>query len=360
MKVESLSTRVVDVPLAKPVGTAIHAMRSVGCVLIDVRCDNGVVGQSYIFSLNGDRVRSLDEMVKGLAHFAVGRDPHDSGLVFADIWKAISPMGHEGVTISALSAIDVALWDAVGRAADMPLHKMWGAWRDQVATYATSGLWLSESIDELLQDAQQFLDQGFNAMKIRLGRDQIADDVERVRAVRDMIGPDVALLSDLNQGRGPTQAIKLGRALEPFDLMWFEEPVATYDLQGHARVRAALDMPIASGESVFTRYGMQAMIDAGAADILMPDLQRIGGFSEFRRASASASANNLPVSSHFFTEQSLCLAGSIDNCISVEHCDWFSPLFNEEMELVDGMLVVPDRPGHGFTFNEEAVSRYLI
>jgi len=358
MRVESLTTRLVDVPLAKPVGTAIHAMRSVGCVLIDARCDNGVVGQSYIFALNGDRLGSLNEMVKGLADFAVGKDPHDSGQVFAEIWRAINPMGYKGVTISALSAIDVALWDAVGKAADKPLHKLWGGWRDKVATYATSGMWLSESIDELIDDARTFLAQGFTGMKIRLGSAKIADDVERVRAVRAEIGDDVALFSDVNQGLGPMQAIKLGRALEPFDLAWFEEPVAAYDLAGHAKVRAALDVPIASGESEYTRYGIQAMIDAGAADILMPDLQRIGGFSEFRRASAAASAVNLPVSSHFFTEQSLCLAGSIDNCISVEHCDWFSPLFQESMELVDGHLQVPDRPGHGFTFDEAAVARY--
>jgi len=360
MKVTALETVVVDVPLAKLVGTAIHAMRSVGCVLVKVACDDGVVGQSYIFALNGDRVRSLDEMVQGFADFVVGRDPHDSEGIWHDVWAAMNAMGHRGVTVSALSAIDVALWDAVGKRHEMPLHKLWGGCRDRVDAYATTGLWLTQSIEELVAEAAAFIDQGFRAMKMRIGSERADDDVERVGAVRDAIGPDIDLYVDANQGFTPKQAIRLGRRLEEFNLAWFEEPVAAYDLTGHAQVRAALDIPIASGETEYTRYGMAAMIDASAADVLMPDLQRIGGFSEFRKASALAAANNIAVSSHFFTEQSLCLAGSLHNCGLVEHCDWFAPLFNEDVELADGQLVVPDRPGTGFTFDEEALKRYAI
>jgi len=359
MQVTQLKTTLVELPFAKPIGTAIHAMRSVGCVLVEVHAEGGdVVGQSYVFTLNAARLRAFDETVRGFADFVVGRDPHDTERVWHDIWSEINPTGHKGITISALSAIDVALWDLVGRSAGLPLHKMFGACRNEVDTYASSGLWLSLSTDELVTEAAGFVDQGFHAMKIRLGSERAADDVARVGAVRDAIGPDIDLLSDANQKFRPKEAIRLGRQLEQFNLVWFEEPVAAYDLAGHAQVRAALDMPIASGETEYTRYGIKAMIDAKAADILMPDLQRIGGFSEFRKAAATAAANNIPVSSHIFTEQSLCLAGSLENCISVEHMDWFSPLFNEEMELVDGKLLVPDRPGHGFTFDHAAIERY--
>jgi len=347
--VEAVSTRVVEVQLPKPVGTAIHQMRSVGCVLVELRTTDGVVGTSFIFALNGDRVSSLDEMVKGLAPLIEGRGVDAIEGAWHDMWSAVNAMGHKGVTVSAMSALDVAMWDAWGITLGQPLHRLWGSCRDRVDTYATSGLWLSYSIDELVAEAAEFVEQGFNAMKIRLGSERAADDVERVRAVRAAIGDDVALLSDVNQGLTPKAAIRLGRALEEFNLTWFEEPVAAYDLAGHAQVRAALDVPIASGETEYTRHGMQSMLVAGAADVLMPDLQRIGGFSEFRKASALAAGWNTPVSSHFFTEHSLCLAGSLHNCISVEHCDWFAPLFNESMTLVDGQLEVPDRPGHGFT-----------
>ena len=148
--------------------------------------------------------------------------------------------------------------------------------------------------------------------------------------------------------------------MEQFSLVWIEEPVSADDLVGHAEVRAALDTPIASGETEYTRFGMQAMIDARSADVLMPDLQRIGGYTEFRRAAATAAANHLPVSSHFFTEHSLALAGSLPNCVSVEHVDWFAALFNERIELRDGKLVVPERPGTGFTFDPGARTRWTI
>ncbi|MEM7091948.1 MAG: mandelate racemase/muconate lactonizing enzyme family protein [Actinomycetota bacterium] len=349
-QVEHVATRIVELELPKPVGTAIHRMRSVGCVLVDVRTTDGVVGQGYLFALNGDRAKSLDEQIIGLATTLQGRSIFESEGIWHDLWGRINAMGHKGVTISAMSALDVAIWDAVGKTLDQPLHRLWGACRDEVPTYATSGLWLSQSVDELVAEAASFVETGFVAMKIRLGSERPADDVARVAAVREAIGPGVELLSDVNQGLTPKAAIRLGRMLEPYDLGWIEEPVPAYDLDGHARVRDALDTPIASGETEYTRHGMQAMLRAGACDVLMPDLQRIGGYSEFRKADAIASAWNVPTSSHFFTEQSLALAGSLANLISVEHCDWFAPLFNESMELRGGKLVVPERPGTGFTF----------
>ncbi len=361
MKVASVETHLVDVPLAKPIGTAIHSIRSAGCVAVVARSDDGGVGIGYVFTINANRIKAFDEMINGLAEFAViGADPHDTEGIWHRLWTEINPTGHKGVTIAAMSALDVACWDMVGRAHDLPLHKMWGACRERVPTYASSGLWLSYSIDELVAEAVEFVDQGFTAVKIRLGSDRPSDDVARVRAVREAVGDHVGLLADANQKFTAKEAIRLGRALEEFELVWFEEPVPAYDLRGHARVRDALDVAIASGETEYTRFGMQAMLDAGAADILMPDLQRIGGYSEFRKASAAAAAQNTPVSSHFFPEQSLCLAGALDNCISVEHVDWFSPLFNESIDLVEGELVVPDRPGHGFTFDEDALKQFAL
>lgn len=350
MLISEVSTRIVEVPLAKPVETALHAMRSVGCVLVTIRTTDGVVGESYAFTLNAARIASFDEMIRGLGELVVGRDPHYTEGIWHDIFKEINPTGHKGVTIAALSTLDVACWDAVGRAANLPLHKLFGACRDEVATYASSGLWLSTPTNELAAEAKGFVDEGFASMKLRIGSARIEDDVARVRVVRDAIGPDISLLVDANQGLTPKHAIALASRLEEFDLGWFEEPVVTHNLVGSAEVRASTEIPIASGETEYTRYGMKAILDARAADVLMPDLQRIGGYTEFHKASALAAAADVPVSTHIFTEHSLAIAGSTQNCISVEHMDWFAPLFNEELELVDGKLQIPDRPGTGFTF----------
>jgi len=360
MKITQLKTTAVEVPLAKPIKTAIHDIRSVGCILVTLETDQGISGEGYVFTMNAERLKVFDEMIKSLAHQVVGRDPHFVEAIWRDIFTELNPIGHKGISISALSAVDTACWDIIGKAVDKPLHHLFGACRDKIKTYASGGLWLSYSMDELLSEAQAFIDQGFRAMKIRVGNARIDDDVERVRAVRSAIGPDIELMADANQAFSPKHAIRLGRQLEEFNLFWFEEPVPAHDLTGHADVRAALDIPIASGETEFTRYGMKDMIEAAACDILMPDLQRIGGLSEFRKAAALAAAHDIPVSSHIFTEHSLCIAGSAANCISAEHMPWFAPLFNEPLDVEDGMLDIPDRPGTGFTFNNDAVKRFRI
>lgn len=360
VRIESFATKVVHLPLPKPIGTAIHQMHSVGCVLVELQTDDGLIGQGFAFTLNGDRIRAFEEMTSGFAALVVDRDPRDVSAVWSNLWRVTNPVGHKGVTISAMAAIDIALWDIVGKAAGMPLSKLFGGMRDRIDTYATSGLWLSQSIDELQTEAQQFVDSGFWGMKIRVGSDFAEDDVARVRAVREVVGRELDLYADANQAFTANQAIRLGRQLEEFNLVWFEEPTSVHDLAGQAEVRTALDTPIASGETEYTRFGMQAILDARAVDVLMPDLQRVGGFSEMRHAASLASARNIPISTHFFTEYSLSVAGSTPGCISVEHVDWFTPLFNESVELDRGQLVIPDRPGTGFTFDPEAVARFSV
>ncbi len=340
MKITAVETRLVDLPLPRPIGTAIHAIRSAGCVLVTVRTDDGVNGESFAFTINGARIGAFDEMVRGLGELIIG----------SDLWMEVNPTGHAGVTISAMSTLDIACWDIVGRAAALPLHKIFGACRDTVDTYASSGLWLDASLTDIAAEAASFVEQGFTAVKLRVGSDSIDDDVKRVHAVRSAIGEDVRLLLDANQKFTPKEAIRLGRLLTPYDITWFEEPVAVHDLRGCAEVRAALDMPIATGETEYTSRGIKNVLGARAADIVMPDLQRVGGYSEFRRSAALAAADDTPVSTHFFTEHSLSVAAATPNCVSVEHVDWFAPLFAESVELRDGRLVVPDRPGTGFTF----------
>lgn len=358
MKITRFKTTLVDVPFERPIATAIHNMRSVGCVLLELETDQGLVGESYVFTLNGVRLKALDEMLLGFAHQVEGRDPHWVTGIGQDIWNEMNPIGHKGFTIAALCAIDTACWDLIGKAAEQPLHRLFGACRDRVQTYASGGLWLSQSIDELVEEAAGFIEEGFRAMKIRIGSADMRKDIERVRAVREAIGEDIELMADANQGLTPKQAIRLGRELEAFKLGWFEEPVVYHDLTGCARVCAALDTPIAAGETEYTRYGMRDILHAGAVDVLMPDLQRIGGLSEMRRVAALAASHDIPISTHIFTEHSLCIAGAEPNCISVEHMPWYAPLFNESITVEDGMIAIPERPGTGFTFDQDAIKRF--
>ena len=195
-------------------------------------------------------------------------------------------------------------------------------------------------------------------MKKRLGSPKAADDVERVRALRAAVGPDVALMADANQSLSVARAIRLGRRLEEFDLAWLEEPLPAYDHEGEARVAAALDTPIASGETEYTRYGFRRMLELGSADVLMPDFQRVGGLSEFLKVAHMARAWDVPVSSHVFSEMSLQILGSLSNASWREHMPWFEPLYGEKIALEDGEAVLPEKPGWGMSFDMKAAERF--
>ncbi len=355
-----MRTALIDVPLERPIKTAIHDVRSVGCALVFLDTDAGLTGESYMFTMNGAHIGVLEAMARSLEGHAIGRDPHEVAEIWAAMWREVNFIGWRGITVIGMSSIEIACWDLIGKAEGVPLHRHFGGAREAIKAYASGGLWLSLGADELVADAHAFLEQGFQAMKVRVGKPDIEEDAARVAAVREAVGPDIDLMVDSNQGLTVEHAIGLAKALEPFGLVWFEEPVAYDDFKGHAEIRAAIDIPMASGESEYTSRGMAAMIEAGAADILMPDLQRIGGYGEFRKTAALAAEHGIPVSPHIFSEQSLAVAGGCENVNYLEHMPWFAPLYNERMELSDGMIAMPERPGIGFTFDPEALERYRV
>jgi len=297
-------------------------------------------------------------MLRSLEPVIIGRDADFTEGFWAAAWADINFVGHSGVPVFAISAIDCALWDIKGKEAGKPIYRLLGAHRSALPVYASGGLWVSMSIDELVAEAESFRTAGFRAMKMRLGSPSPDTDIERVRAVRAALGPDIALMADANQGLTVDRAIRLGRRLEEFNLAWFEEPVPCYDHEGEARIAAALDMPLASGETVYGRYEFRRMLELRSADILMPD--RVGGVSEFVKVAHMAQAYDVPVSSHLFSEMSLQILGALSNALYLEHMPWFAPLYNEAIEITDGMALVPERPGWGFTFAMKAVERYRV
>ncbi|MGA7184802.1 MAG: mandelate racemase/muconate lactonizing enzyme family protein [Pseudolabrys sp.] len=319
MKVTRVETRCVTVKLDKPIGSALGQLHSFGCILVFVHCDSGVVGENLIFTLNARRTRVLQSMVEEMADLIIGRDAGHIAGFWARAWRDINFLGHKGVPVVGISALDGALWDALGKMSNLPLYRILGGAQDRVPVYHSGGLWLSSSGKELVAEAERFAAAGFRAMKMRLGSPEPATDVARVRAVRAAIGPKIKLMADANQGLTENQAIRLGRALEEFDLTWFEEPLPAWDLDGLARVAAALDTPIASGETEYTRYGFRRMLELRSADILMPDLQRVGGVSEFIRVGHMAESYDIPVSSHLFPETSLQVLGALANTIYLEY-----------------------------------------
>jgi L-alanine-DL-glutamate epimerase-like enolase superfamily enzyme len=357
MKITKLRTLPVQVPLEKPIRTSIHHIASAGCLLVFLDTDAGIVGESLLFTLNGKRLVLLDEMVRSLEPLVIGSDPDFVERFWSAAWSDTNFIGQSGIPVFGIAAIDGALWDIKGKEAGKPIYRLLGAYRDRIPTYASGGLWLSLSIDELVAEAEAFLASGFRAMKMRLGSADPAADIERVRIVREAIGPKIALMADANQSLTVDRAIRLGRALEKFDLAWFEEPLPAYDHEGEAVIAAALATPIASGETEYTRYGFRRMLELKSADVLMPDFERVGGVSEFVKVAHMARAWDIPVSSHIFSEMSLQILGSLTNASYLEHMPWFEPIYTEAIEIVDGAAVVPERPGWGFTFDLKAAEK---
>jgi L-alanine-DL-glutamate epimerase-like enolase superfamily enzyme len=358
MRITKLRTLPVRVPLAKPIRTSIHHIESAGCLLVFLETDAGIVGESLLFTLNGKRLVLLDEMVRSLGPLVVGSDPDFVERFWGAAWGDTNFIGQSGVPIFGIAAVEGALWDIRGKELGKPIYRLLGADRNRLPIYASGGLWLSQSIDELVAETEAFRAAGFRAMKMRLGSPDPATDVERVRAVRAAIGPNVALMADANQSLTVDRAIRLGRLLEEFDLAWFEEPLPAYDHEGEAAVAAALDVPIASGETEYTRYGFRRMLELKSADVLMPDFQRVGGVSEFVKVAHMARAYDVPVSSHIFSEMSLQILGSLTNASYLEHMPWFEPLYGATIEIESGQAVVPERPGWGFSFDMKAVDRF--
>jgi len=357
MKVARVQTRQVTVTLDKPIGSALGEIRSFGCVLVFVHDDGGGVGENLVFTLNDRRTGVLRQMVDELADVLVGHDAGHIAAFWSRAWKDTNFLGQKGLPIMGISALDGALWDLLGKTAGLPLYRLLGGARQRVMAYHSGGLWLSRTEKELVEEAEAFVDAGFKAVKMRLGSADPAVDVARVRAVRKAIGPGIRLMADANQGLSESQAIRLGRALEAFDLTWFEEPLPAWDVEGLARVAAALDTPIASGETEYTRYGFRRMLELRTADILMPDLQRVGGVSEFMRVGHMAESFDIPISSHLFPETSIQLLGALSNASYLEYMPWFSVLYREKLEFEDGDALVPERPGFGFTFDTDYIDR---
>lgn len=355
-----MRTVAVNLPIDPPIGTGAQgSIRSAGCVLTFLDTDEGLTGEGLAFTLNNRRLSVIHEMIRQLNDLVVGLDPLMGGSLNVRAWQDLNFLGYEGVSIVGVAAIDMALWDLRGKAAGLNVGHLIGACRPSVPTYASGGLWQHYTIDELQREAAALVETGFRAIKTRIGPGDPREAVTRVQAVRDAVGPEVAVMVDAYQQLTVKEAIRVGRMLEPLNLTWFEEPVICHDHDGEAEIRRALDTPIASGESLYTHRGILGLLQAGAVDVAMPDLQRMGGPTELLKAGHLCEAFHTPCSPHLFTEMSLSLAAALPSCYYLEYMPWFEAIYRERIELdSDGNSVVPDRPGWGFSFDPEQVRRY--
>ena len=279
----------------------------------------------------------------------------------AKLRKAADSCGPAGIFTLALSAIDIALWDIKGKALEQPLWKLLGGHRERVPTYASGSLRRGLTDKQAEQAARILVQKGFREMKTQMGLPGTptpAEEVRRVRVVRDAIGPDIKLMCDINQRWRPEQAIDIGSRAEDVGLFWLEDVTTADDYQGLARVTAALKTPIAGGEYLWGIAPFRQMIQAHSVDIVMIDLVRVGGVSQFMKVAGMAEAFNLPVVSHVMPEMLVHVIAACPNGLTVEYMPWMLALYEETPKIENGELVLPVKPGLGLKFDEKVIAKF--
>ncbi|OEO32746.1 mandelate racemase/muconate lactonizing protein [Devosia insulae DS-56] len=286
----------------------------------------------------------------------IGEDPNDIARLWDKLVWAGASVGRSGLATQAIAAFDVALWDMKAKRAGLPLAKLLGARRDSVRCYNTSGGFLSTPVEQLVENCEASIAAGIGGLKIKVGQPDPMADLTRLDAVRKVVGDRVPLMVDANQQWDRPTAERVGRALEEFNLVWIEEPLDAYDVEGHARLAANLVTPIASGEMLTSVAEHLALIQHDAVDFIQPDAPRVGGITQFLKIATIAEQKYLKMAPHFAMEIHLHLAAAYAHDTWVEHFDWLDPLFNEHLEIKDGRMLVSDRPGLGFTLSDQALA----
>ncbi|MCW5694577.1 MAG: mandelate racemase [Pseudolabrys sp.] len=357
LTVRAVKATPVEVPLNFVLGTSQQAMRQVQLLLVDVETEEGVTGRGYLFGYLRAVPPAIMSILGEIEALTKG-ERADPVALFARLNKRFTLIGVQGIVRMAIAGFDTALWDAVAIAAGKPLATLLGAKIEPILAYNSCGLGIKDDLGELAAEAETLLAMGgFRAVKLRLGYPTLQGDVAAVRAVKKRIGDDVALMVDYNQALSLDEALKRGRALDDEGIAWLEEPIRHDDYAGEAQLARELKVPVQIGENFSLPANMKFAIDQGAADYVMPDLERIGGVTGWQRAAALAAVNRIEMSSHLFPEVSAHLLAATPTCHYLEYVDWANVLVEEPLAIVDGHAVVPDRPGNGLVWNKDAVAR---
>ena len=361
MKITHVTTRALRTPADNPLVVGLPAPTDTReFVTLELGTDQGAVGLGLTF-FGGALTPALKTAVEELARLTVGEDPTQVEAITAKLRRAAGSSGPGGIFTLALSAVDIACWDLKGKAMGQSVCALLGGLRERVATYASGALMRPHPVDYLAKAGPRLRDMGFRQMKMQCGSEPtVAASVERVRVMRESIGPDIDLMCDINQLWSVNQAIEVGRRIEPYHLFWLEDPTTHDDYPGLARIADALTTPIAAGEYHYGIVPFRHLLEARSIDIVMIDLLRVGGITQWMKVAGMAEAFNLPVVSHLVPEIHVHLVAAVPNGLTVEYMPWTLRLYEETPPIEGGQLVVPKRPGLGLTFDQTALKRYQV
>ncbi len=382
MKVTALETYLLSAPLPQPVRTSTHTIARVSEVVVKLTTDAGLVGIGeghgpFLFQAGPDGLRSVNAIVQAITPLVVGQDPFDVERIWQDLF-ALTYTSVRGIPtlarqhrplVTAMSAIDIALWDLKGQAIGRPVWALLGgALRPKVPAYVTGFYYRDgERPDDLAREAAMYLEHGYRTVKVKVGGLSPEADAERVGRVRAAVGKDVAIMLDANQGWNLPTAVRAARLCEPHDIFWLEDPMPWYDERRTLeRLKAEVSIPIAAGETEYSPFGLRTMLAEGLVDYLIIDSTWAGGLTTWRKAAVMAELYQVPLAAHHDPQIHVhAVAASPTGFILESFADptrdplWFE-LFRERPAIVDGFMAVPDAPGLGLELRDETLEKYGV
>jgi L-alanine-DL-glutamate epimerase-like enolase superfamily enzyme len=339
---------------------AIQAFVKQETIFVEVETSDGFLGTGYAYTI-GTGGRAVLGLLRGdLLHRLAGKDARAVEGIWQELFWATHGTVVGPITNLALAAIDMALWDVRCQAAGQPLWLLAGGARPRVPLYDTEGGWLQLSIDDLVDGARATVDRGWPGVKLKVGKPNAWEDVERLRAVRAAVGPEIHLMVDANQSLTWAEAKRRARLFEELDIFWFEEPLPAEDITGHALLASSTSLPIAVGESLYSVSHFREYLAAGACGVVQVDAARIGGITPWLKTAHLAEAFNVKVAPHYLMELHVSLAAAVPNALYVEHIPQFRRLMTRELEIVDGHAVAPRDPGLGIAWDRDAIDNLRV
>ncbi len=354
--IQGFRVRAIRVPMTEPHRTSSGVVAESPLVLTDVITDAGISGHSMVFTYLPAALKPIAELIRNIEPLVKGQE-----LAPAEIEQKLARrfrmLGTQGLVGIALAAIDMALWDALARAHNLPLVRLLGGSARPLRCYGAVGY---DGVEGCVKTAEHWAERGYTGIKAKIGYPTVQEDVAVARAMRRAVGPAVSIMVDYNQFLTPAEAMERIRILDEEGLAWVEEPTLAHDYAGHALIAREARTLIQCGENWWGTLDLQHAIDAGASDLVMPDVMKIGGVTGWLRTAAIAQAKNLPISSHLWPEISARLLCCTPTAHWLEYADWWNPIVKEPLRVEKGMAIVDDSPGAGVEWNEDAVRRFSI
>lgn len=361
MKIINMDIFGYSAPYRQPYSNSLYTYSSTDIVVCRLKTDNGLEGFGWT---HGKDV--VIKTMQNLRDIIIGADPFCYERIWQNMYKP-KLFGRKGFETRAISAVDIALWDLMGKKAGVSVHKLLGGYSDSIPAYIAGGYYENDKYFEQLRfEMKENLKKGAKAVKMKIGGASIPVDIERIDAVRDAVGPECKILVDANNAYNRIDALKMGRELDKRDIYWFEEPLSPDDLDGCSMLSSKLDTPIAIGENEYTKWGFKQILDCHAASILNADAQVLGGITEWRKIADMAQAYHVLLAPHGDQEIHMHLVGAMSNGLIAEYYDsnlnaLLAPMFSEHMVLNEnGMIDIPNRPGLGVEINFDALKPFEI